>query len=142
MLETQHEHLETEIEAFFASYIEAFEREDANALSELWEPVGLFPSPTGNFSMEREAFRDHCVSLMNFYREQGVAKPEGELLSVSELFPNVVEARVDYRMLGSKDDLIASWQHVYILRKGEAWRVSLTIADGEMAAWSEKGVSV
>ena len=104
--------IEKEIEEFFVAYVDAFVREDALALSELWDPVGLFPSPTGNFSMEREAFREHCVTLMDFYRNQGVTKPVGELLSAGELFPNVAEARMAYRMLGSECNLIAAWEHV------------------------------
>lgn len=128
-----------EIEAFFGRYVDAFARNDADALSELWDSVGLFPSPTGNFAMERQAFRDHCVTLMDFYRAQGVVQPVGELLSSAELFPNVAEARMAYRMLGVGDELIAEWEHVYILRRTDRWRVSLTIADGEMAAWAARG---
>lgn len=124
-----------EIAAFFVDYVDAFARGDATALSELWEPVGLFPSPGGNFAMPREEFRNHCVTLMDFYRTQGVVRPEGQLLSASELFPNVAEARMAYRMLGEGSELIAEWEHVYILRRSDQWRVSLTIADGEMAAW-------
>ena len=45
--------IEDEIAAFFVSYVDAFARNDADALSELWDSVGLFPSPTGNFAMER-----------------------------------------------------------------------------------------
>lgn len=131
-----------EIKAFFDSYIEVFANEDADALSELWDPVGLFPSPTGNFSMERSAFRDHCVTLFEFYRQQGVVRPTGELLSSSELFPNVADARMAYRMLGKGDELIAEWEHVYILRRTDSWRVSLTIADGEMAAWAASNAKV
>ena len=131
-----------EIAAFFADYVDAFERSDAEALSELWEPVGLFPSPGGNFAMPREAFRDHCVTLMDFYRRQGVVRPVGQLLSASELFPNVAEARIAYRMEGAGDELIAAWEHVYIMRRSDLWRVSLTIADGEMAAWTARGVQL
>ena len=134
--------IKRDIEAFFVEYVDAFAREDAGALSELWDEVGLFPSPSGNFAMDRQAFRDHCVTLMNFYRQQGVTRPEGELLSTSELFPNVAEARVAYRMWGEGDTLIAEWEHVYILRNKDRWRVSLTIADGEMAAWQAKGVQL
>jgi hypothetical protein len=41
-------------------------------------------------------------------------------------------------MLGEGDALIAEWEHVYILRRSDHWRVSLTIADGEMAAWAAR----
>jgi len=128
-----------EIAAFFAEYVDAFAREDADALSELWDTVGLFPSPTGNFAMEREAFRGHCVTLMEFYRQQGVVQPKGKLLAATELFPNVVQARMAYWMLGEGDELIAGWEHVYILRHTDRWRISSAIADGEMAAWAAKG---
>ncbi|MEM7641405.1 MAG: hypothetical protein AAF366_02635 [Pseudomonadota bacterium] len=131
-----------EIEVFFASYVRAFADEDADALSELWDPVGLFPSPIGNFSMEREAFRAHCVTLMDFYRQQGVVRLEGDVLSVDELFPDVVQARIAYRMLDRDGAVVAEWEHVYILRKSERWRVSLTIADDEMAAWAKRGADL
>jgi ketosteroid isomerase-like protein len=128
-----------EIAAFFASYVDAFARHDADALSELWEPVCLFPSPTGNFALPREAFRDHCVTLMDFYLQQGVVQPLGELLSAVELFPNVAQARMAYRTHGDGEALIAEWEHVYILRRSDRWQISLTIADGEMAAWAARG---
>jgi hypothetical protein len=134
--------IQDEIATFFVSYVDAFARNDADALSELWDSVGLFPSPTGNFAMERQAFRDHCVTLMDFYRQQGVVRPEGELLSTSELFPNVAQARMAYRMQGEGDELIAEWEHVYILRRTDRWRVSLTIADGEMAVWATRGAQL
>lgn len=92
--------------------------------------------------MERQAFRDHCVTLMDFYRKQGVVQPVGKFLSSAELFPNVAEARMAYRMLGEGDELIAEWEHVYILRRTDCWRVSLTIADGEMAAWAARGAQL
>lgn len=128
-----------EIAAFFDAYVDAFARGDANAITELWEPVGLFPSPAGNFAMDRQTFRDHCLTLLDFYRKQGVVRPTGELLSAVELFPGVAEARMAYRMAGERDETIAEWEHVYILRRAEGWRVTLTIADGEMAAWSALG---
>lgn len=131
-----------EIDSFFVEYVDAFVRNDADALSDLWDAVGLFPSPTGNFAMERQAFRDHCVTLMDFYRRQGVVRPEGELLSADELFPNVAQARMAYRMHGAGEKLVAEWEHVYILRRTNRWRVSLTIADGEIAAWAAKGAQL
>ena len=131
--------LQSELEVFFATYLEAFGAGDADAIAELWEPVGLFPSPTGNFSMERSAFREHCKELLDFYRKQGVVTPTGNLLSVAELFPKVVQARMAYRMLDENSEIVAQWEHVYILRKSEGWRVTLTIADDEMAAWSALG---
>ncbi|KQS54100.1 hypothetical protein ASG17_14115 [Brevundimonas sp. Leaf363] len=131
-----------QIDEFFARYIDAFARNDAEALSEMWAPVGLFPSPSGNFAMPRDAFREHCVTLIDFYRQQGVVRPVGEVLTADELFPDVAQARIAYRMLGREDQLIAEWEHVYILRRGEAWQVSLTIADGEMAAWTALGVGL
>ena len=128
-----------QIAEFFKNYVEAFARNDADALTEMWETVGLFPSPTGNFVMERQTFREHCKTLFDFYRQQGVVRPEGNLQSATELFPNVAQARMAYRMHGANDELVAEWEHVYILRKSDCWRVSLTIADGEMAAWAAKG---
>jgi hypothetical protein len=129
-----------QIDLFFGRYIDAFARRDAEALSEMWEPVGLFPSPSGNFAMARDAFRDHCVTLMDFYQLQGVVRPVGEVLSAELLFPDVAQARIAYRMLGQEDQPVAEWEHVYILRRRDGWQVSLTIADGEIAAWTAAGV--
>ncbi|WP_376873427.1 hypothetical protein [Albirhodobacter sp. R86504] len=129
--------LNKEVEAFFCAYLNAFQRHDASAISELWDEVGLFPSPAGNFSMDRDAFRNHCVTLLDFYRKQGVAEPTGALLSAQELFPGVAQARMAYAMLGSDGTAVATWEHVYILRKtNDQWRVSMTLADDEMAAWA------
>ena len=128
-----------EIAAFFDSYVDAFARMDADAICDLWEPVGLFPSPAGNVAMDRQTFRDHCMRLMDFYREQGVVRPAGELLSATELFPHVAEARMAYRMHGEGAEVIGEWEHVYILRRTDRWRVTLTIADGEMAVWAARG---
>ncbi len=127
-----------EIATFFTSYVEAFDRSDVDALSALWEPIGLFPTPAGNFAMDAQTFRGHLVKLMDFYRRQGVVRSEGRLLEASELFPDVAQARMAYRMLGDGGDLIAGWKHVYILRRKDRWQVTLTIADGEMAAWGPR----
>lgn len=69
-------------------------------------------------------------------------RPEGTLLSAGELFPSVGQARMAYRMMGADDTPVAEWEHVYILRRTDAWRVSLTIADGEIAVWIAKGVQL
>ena len=135
--------VKNEVRAFFSAYLSAFHRQDAVAISELWDEVGLFPSPTGNFSMDRDAFRSHCVTLLDFYRKQGVAEPTGELLSAEEVFPSVAQARMAYAMLGSDGTPVADWEHVYILRKTDGqWRISLTIADDEMAAWTAAGAEL
>ena len=133
---------QTELHAFFERYVDAFARNDASAVVELWEPIGLFPSPNGNFAMERDKFREHCVSLMDFYRSQGVVRTEGKLLEVNQLFPDVAEARMAYCTLDEAGDLVAEWEHFYILRRTDDWRVTLTIADDEMAAWTARGAQL
>jgi len=47
-----------------------------------------------------------------------------------------------YRMRGAGAELVAEWEHIYVLRPSDRWRVSLTIADGEMAAWDAKGAQL
>ena len=131
-----------EIAAFFDSYVDAFARWDADAVCDLWEPVGLFPSPGGNVAMDRQTFRGHCAGLMDFYRQHGVVRPVGELLSATELFPHEAEARMAYRMKGEDAETVAEWEHVYLLRRTDRWRVTLTIADGEMAAWAARGAQL
>jgi hypothetical protein len=127
-----------DMSGFFKSYVEAFARGDVDVLCALWEPVGLFPTPGGNFAMDAQSFRGHLVRLVDFCRRQGIARPEGKLLNASELFPNVAQARMAYRMLGEDGDPIASSEDVYILRHMDRWQVTLAIADGEMAAWGPR----
>lgn len=131
--------LHDEMTAFFAEYVDAFARSDVDVLAELWEPVGLFPSSTGNSSMDRETFRAHLSTLLEFYRRQGVVQPQADLLATTSLFDNVAEARVAYRMLGDDGQIVAAWEHFYLLRRSDRWRVTLTIADGEMAEWTARG---
>lgn len=90
--------------------------------------------------MPRDAFRDHCAGLLDFYQQQGVVRPLAEVLSADELFPAVAQVRVAHRMLGPVDQQVAQQEHIHILRRSDHWRVSLTIADGEMAAWTALGV--
>lgn len=92
--------------------------------------------------MPRAVFRNHCVTLFGFYRAQGVVRPTDTRLSADELFPNVAQARMAYHMIGSDGAPVAEREHVYILRRTDAWRVSLTIADGEMALWAARGVQI
>jgi len=48
--------------------------------------------------------------------------------------------RLAYRMLGEGGETVAAWDHIYILRRSDdRWRVTLTISDGEIAAWTERG---
>lgn len=142
MTEASPSSIETEIKSFFAEYVEGFARGDAEAIANLWDEVGLFPAPTGNFSMERDAFKAHCMTLLDFYRQQNDIEPFGELINAEELFPNVAMARMRYQMRDADGATVAGWEHVYILRKTDRWRVSLTIADDEMAAWAAKGAAL
>jgi len=47
-----------------------------------------------------------------------------------------------YRMMAADDALVAKWEHIYVLRRTDTWRVSLTIANDEIAAWTAKGVQL
>jgi hypothetical protein len=47
-----------------------------------------------------------------------------------------------YRMMSTDDAPVVEWEHFYVLRRTDTWRVSLTIADGKMAAWTAKGVQL
>lgn len=63
-----------EINAFFHTYIDAFARRDADAISELWDDVRLFPTPGWNFAMDRRAIHAHCSTLLKFYSERRVPR--------------------------------------------------------------------
>ncbi len=44
-----------------------------------------------------------------------------------------------YRMMGADDAPVAEWKHIYPTAHRRVARI-VTIADGEMAAWTAKGV--
>lgn len=127
-----------EIGAFFDAYADAFARWDAEDVCALWAPTALIVAPQGNAATDAASFRDHVGKLMAFYKGQGVVRPEGALLAVSELYPNVAEARVGYRLLNAAGEEVAAWEHVYMLRRTDRWRILLSVADGEMEAWGDR----
>ena len=77
--------LQDENAAFFDSYVDAFSCWDADVVCEPWKLVGLFPSLGGSFPMDGQTIRGHGATLMDFYRQQGVVRPIGKLLSTTEL---------------------------------------------------------
>ncbi|WP_228461924.1 hypothetical protein [Paracoccus liaowanqingii] len=127
-----------DISGLFDEYDEASTCDDAEVFSRLCDQVSLLQTPIGNFSIERQAVRDHCVTPMDFYRRENIVRPEGKLISATELFPNVAQACMAYRMFGEGDELVAEWEHVYILPRSDRWRVSLTIADRKWPHGSPK----
>ena len=92
--------------------------------------------------MDRETFRGHVVKLLDFYRRQGVVRPEGRLVAAAEIYPGIAEARMAFQMLGGDGRPVAVWEHFYVLRRTAGWRVTLTIADAEMAAWNALGAEL
>ena len=55
-----------ELVVFFMDYVNILACGDPDGPIELKEPVGLFPSPNGNFAMDRQTFRSHRAALMDF----------------------------------------------------------------------------
>ena len=43
-----------------------------------------------------------------------------------------------YHMLGAAGEIIAEWEYVYLLRRTDRLRMTLTIADAEIAAWAAR----
>jgi hypothetical protein len=47
------------------------------------------------------------------------------------------------RLHDVSDNIVAEWEHVYILRRPtDGWRAFLAIADGELAAWKVLGTEL
>jgi len=135
--------IDRDIADFFRTYVDAFARDDIDAVCRAWLFPALIMAPAGNAMREEAPFRDNGVKLMAFYRAQGMASVEGRVLETEILFPGAAKARVAYRLADSSGAEIVSWQHVYLLRLTPAgWRTAVSIADGETAAWTARGVSL
>ncbi len=129
-----------EIAAFFLRYSEAFTRFDADAVNALWVYPALFVSHAFTTSLDQAGFATNTTGLMAFYRRQGMVRADAQVIDTELLFSGVAKARVAYRVIDAADAIIAEWEHVYLLRDaGEGWRVCAALADGEVAAWAERG---
>ena len=74
---------------------------------------------------------------------QGATRAEKEILDVQSLHDGVALVRTGDKLSDPEDNVVAEWEHVYLLRRdGNGWKAFLAIADGEQAAWLARGTTL
>ena len=133
--------LRSELEAWCASYIEAFMAWDAVAVSAHWAFPALTTQAGRSFVFKSEEhFAKNTQRLLDFYKSQNVARVERIVVDTLKLSETVVSLTVSDCMLSEDGTLIAAWQAAYVMqRRDSIWKAIAAIADGEVAAWAARG---
>ena len=133
--------LEKELTSWCASYVDAFNRYDAEKIGEHWS----FPSLVIHDG-QRATFKsaDHFLpntsALLNFYKRQHVNKVERELIDCMVASTDTAFMTVHDKMFGEQEGCLVEWDAAYLLqRKDEVWRAVCAVADGEVSAWQARG---
>jgi hypothetical protein len=136
--------LESDIALFFHAYASAFTSCDVEAIGDLWAyPAFLTAGERTATYPDGEAFNGNTEKLCEFYRAQGMHEAEKEVISIQELYPSIVQARTKDILRDKNGDVIAEWEHVYLLREyTDGWKAITAVADGEIAEWARRGASV
>jgi hypothetical protein len=129
-----------QVDAFFQDYAAAFSRLDVDCICELWDYPAFFSYEGRQDGLDSEGFRANTVSLCDFYRRQGLARAEKQVLELSRLTPTTAAARTLDRLYDAHSALIAEWEHVYLLSDTPAGiKVCAALPDNELAAWRARG---
>ena len=130
-----------ELEAWCASYVAAFERSDATAITEHWAFPAITTQAGQSFAFKSsEHFEKNTQRLLGFHQRQGVATVHRRVLNHLEMSAHAVAMTVADDMRDASGATLASWQAAYVLQYTQGkWRAIAAIADGEVAAWAERG---
>lgn len=131
----------SELEAWCASYVAAFERSDSKLIAEHW----IFPAVTTqagqSFAFKSaEHFEKNTDRLLGFYQRQGVVSVHRRVLNHFDMSPTAVAMTVADEMRNASGAALASWGAAYVLQRNQGeWRAVAAIADGEVDAWAARG---
>ena len=133
--------LRSDLEAWCASYIDAFMSWDAEAIAGHWAFPALTTQAGRSFAFKStDHFAGNTQRLLEFYKAQDVAKVERQVVEVLPMSETSVSLTVSDRMKTADGILIASWEAAYVLQAREGqWKAIAAIADGEVAAWAARG---
>jgi hypothetical protein len=125
---------------FYDRYVDAFTRNDTDALVAAWSFPAAIAGPAGNAVFDAPAFRRNVEALFGFYRRQGVVRTTATVAALHPLGEGVVLSQTDYAMFDAAGALIAGWQTPYLLRQtGDGLHAFAAVADSEVAAWAARG---
>jgi len=90
--------------------------------------------------LDRDQFHHNTLALCAFYRAQGLARAEKQVLELSRLTATTASVRTEDRLFDAAGGLIAEWEHVYLLSAtADGIKVVAALPDNELHAWRELG---
>lgn len=131
-----------QIENTMKAYANAFMSYDAEKISEFW----LYPSMVNvgeksAINADVAEFKNNLAPLLDFYKKQGVAKVNKQLIEAVITIPSCVFITTFDQLFDENEKIITSWNHYYVVRQASdrTWKIALSIADEEIEAWEDNG---
>ena len=133
--------LSADLTTWCQSYVSAFMDYNAGSIAAHWTFPALTTQAGRSFVFKsHEHFANNTTRLLDFYREQGVARVERTLIEFHLLHRDAASMIVADIMKSKVGDEIASWEAAYVLQRVEgAWKAVMAVADGETDAWAARG---
>jgi len=129
-----------QVDDFFQGYAEAFSREDVDEICALWDYPAFMSYEGRQAVLDKDQFRQNTFALCAFYRAQGLARAEKQVLDLARLTPTTASVRTEDRLYNAEGDLIAAWEHVYLLSQtAHGIKAVAALPDNELRAWRERG---
>jgi hypothetical protein len=129
-----------QVDAFFQGYAAAFSREDVDEICALWDYPAFMSYEGRQAVLDKDQFRQNTFALCAFYRARGLARAEKQVLELARLTPTTASVRTEDRLYNSSGDLIAEWEHVYVLSEtANGIKAVAALPDNELRAWRERG---
>lgn len=133
--------LKTELEAWCASYVTAFETFDAEMIGAHWAFPAMVVSNHRQLVMaDADTFNRNTGHLIAFYERQNARKVVREVLFASPMLAESAMMRVKDTISTPAGEPITEWVSAYVLRKTDAgWKAIFADATGEADAWAARG---
>lgn len=133
--------LKTELEAWCASYVTAFEAFDVEAIGQHWAFPAMVVSNRHQLVMaDSDAFNRNTGKLTSFYERQNARKVRRQVLQANVMLAESAMMRVKDTISTPAGDPITEWVSAYVLRKTDAgWKAIFADATGEADAWAARG---
>lgn len=132
---------QTEIELWCASYVTAFSAYDAAGIGHHWAFPAVITQFGRRISFSRqEDFDANTSALLSFYDAQGVKRADRSLIDVLPLNADTAAITVADTMRSEDESAIVEWRAAYVLQRvNQDWKAIMAVADGELAAWRQRG---
>ena len=132
---------QSDLAAWCASYVAAFNCGDADAISHHWAFPALIAQSGQQYSFRSaEHFTKNTELLLGFYKREGVTRVERELTGVMAMNGETASITVADAMFDIDGNTVVAWDAAYVLHRiGGSWKAILALAEGELAAWRARG---